>query len=64
MKVQVRMANLKFYFRHKSHIVFKIESFILENYSVNIRDNPLCAILSRIKFVEKSEPRSNYVYGG
>ena len=58
------MANLKFYFRHKSHIAFKIESFILENYSVNIRDNPLCTILSRIKFVEKSEPRSNYVYGG
>ena len=60
------MANLKFYFRYKSHIAFKIESFILESYSVNIniRDNPLCAILSRIKFFEKSEPGSNYLYEG
>ena len=38
---------------------------LTDMYSVdNFKNNPLCAILSRIMFVERHEPRSHYMPGG
>ena len=56
------LANLKYYFRYFGLITGKIDSLIRERYNVDIGQNPACAIYSRIIYVEKHEPRSNYVY--
>ena len=55
------LANLRYYFAVKSHLTGKIVKYIWENYDVNVSNNPLCAVLARINFIEKNEPRSNYV---
>ena len=54
------LANLKYYFKFNSCIYQKLKLLFTEVYSVNISDNPLCAIKSRIKFVHNHEPRSHY----
>ena len=54
------LANLKYYFRSSSHVFIKLQQHFNSNYSVNISCNPLCAILARIFFVQRTEPRSNY----
>ena len=56
------LANLKYYFRHKGLFTAKIEGWIFDNYACNIRDNPFCAMVARINYVQRTEPRSNYVY--
>ena len=56
------LANLKYYFRTKSHVFMILQNLFRNNYSVNISREPLCAILARINFVQRTEPRSNYVY--
>ena len=56
------LANLKYYFKHKGMFTAKIERWIFDNYSVNIKDNPFCAIVARINYVQRTEPRSSYVY--
>ena len=56
------LANLKYYFRHFGLITAKIRNLIDEKYSVDIIRNPACAIYARITYVERNEPRSNYVY--
>ena len=54
--------KLKYYFMYKSNIMRMIETtFLLEYGIVNLFENDTDAILSRIDFVEKHEPRSYYV---
>ena len=49
---------LKYYFRYSSFIYFKTSNLFLESYGVNnIFSNPLCALLSRINFVQNNEQR-------
>jgi len=53
------VATHKYYLRHESVFSKQITKYFLERYQVdNIFDNPLCAILSRIEFVQRTEPRS------
>ena len=54
------LSNLKYYFKYFGLMTSKISNLIFENYDVDICQNPVCAILSRISYVEKHEPRSNY----
>ena len=56
------MTHLNYYFKYRSKIFMKIYNFFTHNYQVDILQNPLCAILSRISFIERNEPRSHYVY--
>ena len=56
------LSNLIYYFKHRSHIFAKISRFFLESYQVDISQNPLCAIIARIEFVQRNEPRSHYAY--
>ena len=54
------LFNLRYYFRYNSCIFNKISSIFHANYSVDISSNPLCAILARIQYVQRNEPRSHY----
>ena len=54
------LASLKYYFRSCSHIFLNLKKFFIDSYSVNILTNPLCALLARISYVQRTEPRSNY----
>ena len=56
------MANLTYYFRYCSVTSQKLSHLFLESYNVDIVSNPLCAILARIQYVQRTEPRSYYVY--
>lgn len=55
------MANLGYYWRFSSNLYRHILIHFQENYSVNISENPLCAVLSRIDFVQRHERRSHYI---
>ena len=54
------MANLSYYWRYRSCMFGRISELFLNRYSVDIADNPLCAILARIDFIQRHEPRSHY----
>ena len=54
------LAGLKYYFRYKAYLFQKISDLFSRDYDVEISLNPLCAILARIVFVERNEPRSHY----
>ena len=59
------LSIFKYYFKYQSFINSDIDTMLTEMYSVdNFKNNPLCAILSRIMFVERHEPRSHYMPGG
>ena len=48
----------KHFLRHISHIAKELKSLFIQKYNVPaLMENPLCALLARIKFVEKHEPR-------
>ena len=52
---------LKYYFRFSSHIGFNIKRMFRLRYDVfNLLENDRHGIHSRIQFVERNEPRSNY----
>ena len=55
------LITLKYYFRFKAQLFYKISDLFARDYDVDISLNPLCAILARIRFVERNEPRSHYV---
>ena len=55
------LGNLRYFFRHSSSIFLKLNKLFHDVYSVDILDNPLCAIISRIGYVQRTEPRSHYV---
>ena len=48
------LAGLKYY------LFQKVSNLLSRDYDVDISLNPLCAILARIGFVERNEPRSHY----
>ena len=49
----------KHYLKCNSVLRKSVEIFFSENYQVtNVFDNPFCTILSRIEFVQRTEPRS------
>ena len=54
----VCLGNLNYYFRYRSQIYEKLKAMFMDNYSVDILNNPLCAIKARISFVQRNEPRS------
>ena len=54
------LTNLRYYFRHSSSIFHNLKKLFHDVYSVDILDNPLCAIISRIGYVQRTEPRSHY----
>ena len=54
------LHNLKHYFRYNSHLAQKLNNIFMANYQVDVLTNPLCAILARIDFVQRNEPRSTY----
>ena len=56
----VCLGNLNYYFGYKSQIYGKLKAMFMDNYSVDILNNPLCAIKARISFVQRNEPRSHY----
>ena len=49
----------KHYLKYSSVLRNSIERFFSENYQVpNVFDIPLCSIISRIDFLQRTEPRS------
>ena len=55
------LSNLRYYCRYKSHMYLRLKELFRVNYQVDISDNPLCALLARIKYLQRTEPRSNYM---
>ena len=54
----VCLKRFKYFFRFKSYSFKEVESFFVRNYDVvNVFNNPLCAIIARIYFVQNNEPR-------
>ena len=48
----------KYFIRHSSHMAMELKTLFLQKYDVPaLMENPLCALLARINFVEKHEPR-------
>ena len=54
------ISVLNYYFKFKSKIYDKLQRMFQEHYSVDILRNPICALKSRIAFVQRNEPRSYY----
>ena len=55
------LDSLKYYFRYRSNILNYCSDIFRRKYNiVNILENDLDALKSRIKFVQNNEPRSNY----
>ena len=54
------LKSLKYYFMLHSVIHEKTRELFHDIYDVDISDNPLCAVLARIDFVQLHEPRSEY----
>ena len=58
----VTMRKLRYFIMFKSMIYMRISKIMREKYSLpRVADNDALAVLARIDFVEKHEPRSNYV---
>ena len=48
----------KYYFRHSSFINKEVDNLMESKYEViNFKTNPLCALFSRLNYVERHEPR-------
>ena len=54
------MGTLKYFFRSNSFIFSRLNKLFKDDYNVDIMLNPLCAVLARIEFVQRNEPRSYY----
>ena len=54
------LIDFSYYLRYDSLIFKKISELFTVSYGVDIGKNPLCAILSRVDFVQRNEPRSHY----
>ena len=49
----------RYYFRHISTFSQEVRKLFHDNYQLaDVYDNPLCAVLARIDFVQRTEPRS------
>ena len=57
------LHDMRYYFRFASAIKIEIENFFEKNYGITrLSSNPKCAIMARIDFIQRHEPRSCYVY--
>ena len=55
------LKDFKYYFRFQSVLYSRVRSIFDSVYGVrDIFDNPICAIMSRIDFIERNEERSSY----
>ena len=55
------LRKFNYYFRYKSVMNTEVSKYFDKNYEIsNLKVNPLCAILARIDFVQRTEPRSSY----
>ena len=55
------LKDFKYYFRFQSVLYSRVRSIFDIVYGVrDIFDNPICAIMSRIDFIERNEERSSY----
>ena len=52
------LDKFKFYFRFKSSFSKHIDTLFSNVYEVKVEENPLCALLSRINFVQQHETSS------
>ena len=55
------LLDLKNYLSSRSRLHSDLMEMFNIEYGVNLDENPLCALLARISFVQRTEPRSNYV---
>ena len=54
------LSNHKYYFRYGSLFSKYIRKLFSDNYQIiDVFDNPMCAITSRIDYVQRNEPRSS-----
>ena len=52
-----------YYIRYHSHLRRAMNSLFHEKYGViRALENPLLALLARIQFIQRTEPRTNYIY--
>ena len=54
----VCLKRFKYFFRYRSYTFKEVEHFFAIHYDLfNVFNNPICAIISRIFFVQRNEPR-------
>ena len=59
----VMIGRLKYFFRYRSELKQKLQKTFEDIYDVNnFLNNDKCALISRIDYIEKREPRSNYYH--
>ena len=52
-------TDTHYYFRAYSNYGKEIKKLFYEKYQIpDVFDNPLCAVIARIEFVQRTEPRS------
>ena len=56
------LSNLSYFFRYKSFVSKFTKKLFFDEYSVDIFTNPICALLARVEYVERTEERSYYSY--
>ena len=55
------IAPFKSYFKYSSNIKTSLSTYFNVKYNiVNLLKNPLCAVIARIQYVQRHEPRSSY----
>ena len=53
------LSSHKYYFRAYSNYGKEIKKLFYEKYQItDVFDNPLCAVIARIEFIQRTEPRS------
>ena len=56
------ISPYRHYLRNNSHIKSNLDFLFETNYQVpNCMSNPLCALIARINYVERTEPRSSTI---
>ena len=54
------LSNHKYYFRYGFFFVNRSGSFFSDNSQIiDALDNPMCALISQIEYVQRNEPRSS-----
>ena len=56
------LSNLSYFFRYKSFVSKFTKKLFFDEYSVDIFTNPICALLARVEYVERTGERSYYSY--
>ena len=56
------LKELKLYYFSRCLLAVNLGKFFIEKYSINIDAFDVKTICARIDFVQRNEPRSNYIY--